>query len=153
MTAINTKSPLSPIELERLFDSLDEEGKEILTTQMVILHYITTKLQELHVELLGRIDKGEKISAKDFGGLCVSFSDEKEEETWSQGVGASEPVCNAFLGVFCAAWQELPKDVFDELVVMTKETKEKRVERVEKMGKESPVVDLAKWKVDNQWKN
>ena len=152
MTALNTKSPLSPIELERFFDSLDDEGKEILTTQMVMLHYMTTKLQELHVELLQRIDKGEKIESKDFGGFCVSFSDEKEEETWSQGVGANEPICNAFLGVFCAAWKELPKDVFEELVEMAKETKEKRIEKKEEK-KESPVVDLEKWKVDNQWKN
>ena len=153
---INTKSPLSPIEMERLFDSLDDEGKEILTAQMLALHYLTNNLQELYVEILERIDKGEKISAKDFGGLCVSFSNEKEKETWSQGVGASEPVCNAFLGTFHAAWTELPEEVFEELVAMAKETKDKRQQvekKVEKEKKESPVVDLEKWKVDNQWKN
>lgn len=153
--SLNTKEPLSPIEMERLFDSLDEAGKDILGTQMLTLHYLTTKLQQLHVELLERIDKGEKIIPADFGGLCISFSDPQGEETWSQGIGASEPVCNAFLGTIHAAWQELPELVFDELIAMAKETKDKRQQREERMEKEkdSPVVDLEKWKVDNQWKN
>lgn len=150
------RKPLSPIELERLFDSLDESGKDILGEQMLTLNYLTNELQQLHAELLERIDKGEKIKVSDFGGLCVSFSDERKGETWSKGIGAGEPVCNAFMGTFSAAWEELPKEVFEELVAMAKETKDKRQqeERREKNKKEeSPVVDLEKWKVDNQWKN
>lgn len=153
---LSTKEPLSPIEMERLFDSLDETGKDILGSQMLALHYLTNVLQQLHVELLEKIDKGEKIEPSDFGGLCISFSDEKEGETWSQGIGASEPVCNAFLGTFHAAWNELPEPVFEELITMAKETKDKRQQgenRVKKEKEESPVVDLEKWKVDNQWKN
>lgn len=151
---INTKSPLSPIELERLFDSLDEAGKGILAAQMLALHYLTNKLQQLHAEILERIDKGEKIKPTDFGGLCISFSDPKEGETWSQGVGASEPVCNALVGTFHAAWTELPKEVFDDLVAMAKEKKDIREEeQVEEKKEDSPVIDLEKWKVDNQWKN
>lgn len=150
------KEPLSPIEMERLFDSLSDEGKDILTTQMLALHYLTNKLQQLHVDILERIDKGEKIEAADFGGLCISFSDPREGETWSQGIGASEPVCNAFVGTFHAAWEELPEPVFNELVAMAKEKKDiLRGEQVkkEKEKEESPVVDLEKWKVDNRWKN
>lgn len=154
---LNIKEPLSPIEMERLFDSLDEAGKDILGTQMLALHYLTNVLQQLHVELLERIDKGEKIMLTDFGGLCISFSDERKGETWSQGIGASEPVCNAFMGTFHAAWNELPEGVFEELVAMAKETKDKRQQGVEKEKEkekeDSPVVDLDKWKVDNQWKN
>ena len=148
----NTRGPLNPEELERLFDSLEKEPKEILAGQMLILHYLTSKLQQLHIDILEKIDKGEKVEPKDFGGLCVSFSDEKEEETWSQGVGANEPVCNAFLGTFRAAWSELPEEVFDELITMAKEKKDIG-EQVEEPEEESPVVDLDKWKVDNQWKN
>ena len=152
---LSTKEPLSPIEMERLFDSLDSEGKDILATQMMTLHYLTNVLQQLHVEILEKIDRGEKVEPKDFGGMCVSFSNEKTEETWSQGIGASEPVCNAFLGTFHAAWKELPEEVFETIVIAAKETKDKeQEERKEKEEKEDyPVVDLAKWKVDNQWKN
>ena len=120
---------------------------------MLTLHYLTNKLQQLHAEILERIDKGEKITATDFGGLCISFSDEKAEETWSQGIGASEPVCNAFLGTFNAAWTELPEVVFNELVSMAKEKKDILQREQVKQKEESPVVDLEKWKVDNQWKN
>jgi hypothetical protein len=157
MTArASTKSPLSPIEMERLFDALSDEGREILTTQMLALNYLTTTLQQLHIEILERIDKGEKIEPEAFGGLCISFSDEKAGETWSRGIGASEPVCNAFMGTFNAAWKELPEEVFEAIISMAKEKEdigqeEKKEEKKKK--KESPVVDLEKWKVDNQWKN
>ena len=147
------KAPLSPIEMKRLFDSLDTAGKDILTTQILALHYLTNKLQQLHVELLERIDKGEKIEPKNFGGLCISFSDEREGKTWSQGIGASEPVCNAFMGTFNAAWTELPEQVFNELIKMAKEKEDIREQAEEEPEEESPVVDLEKWKVDNQWKN
>lgn len=144
------REPLSPIEMERLFDSLDDGGKEILTTQMLALHYLTYTLQQLHVELLERIDKGEKIEPADFGGLCISFSDEQKGETWSQGIGASEPVCNAFMGTFAAAWEELPEEVFEELIAIAKEKEGKSKREIEG---DVAVVDLEKWKVDNQWKN
>lgn len=62
MTASQTtREPLSPLELERLFDSIDDEGKEILTNQMMLLNSLTNRLQQLHVELLERIDRGEKL--------------------------------------------------------------------------------------------
>ena len=152
---LSAKEPLSPIEMERLFDSLDKEGKDILATQMMTLHYLTNVLQQLHVEILEKIDRGEKVTATDFGGMCISFSNERAKETWSQGIGASEPVCNAFLGTFHAAWKELPEEVFNELITTAKETKDKRRPMMEEKEeeKDSPVVDLAKWKVDNQWKN
>lgn len=151
----SSRKPLKPVEMARLFDALSKEGKDILATQMITLNYLTTRLQQLHIELLERVDRGETIEPKDFGGLCVSFSDEKTEETWSQGIGASEPVCNAFLGTFHAAWQELPEEVFDTIVETAKETKDVREKKREKEEKkeESPVIDLEKWKVDNQWKN
>ena len=152
-----SRKSLSPVEMARLFDALSKEGKDILGTQMITLNYLTTRLQQLHIELLERVDRGETIMPADFGGLCVSFSDEKTEETWSQGIGASEPVCNAFLGTFHAAWTELPEKVFDTIVETAKETKDVREKKEEEEKKEkkeeSPVVDLEKWKVDNQWKN
>lgn len=143
------REPLSPIEMERLFDSLDEAGKEILGEQMLTLHYLTNELQQLHAELLERIDKGEKIEVSDFGGLCISISNEQRGETWSKGIGAVEPVCNAFMGTFSAAWSELPEEVFETLVAMAKEKEERKKE----IEGDVAVVDLEKWKVDNQWKN
>lgn len=60
-TSQTNKEPLSPLELERLFDSLDSEGKEILTNQMMLLNTLTNRIQQLHTELLERIDSGEKL--------------------------------------------------------------------------------------------
>lgn len=153
---LQCREPLTQEEMKRLFDSLGKEEREILGEQMLTLHFLTNELQQLHAELLERIDKGEEIKVNDFGGLCISFSDERKGETWSKGIGGAEPVCNAFMGTFNAAWEELPEEVFDELIAMAKEKKDIRQEgekEKEEKKEESPVVDLDKWKVDNQWKN
>lgn len=150
------KEPLSSLELERLFDSLDDEGKEILTNQMIVLHILTNRLQQLHVELLGRIDRGDKIETEDFGGLCISFSEPKAGETWSQGIGATEPVCKAFIGTFHSAWKALPEEVFEEIIELAKESREREADgkdQEELSDESSPIINLEKWKVDNQWKN
>ena len=166
MTASHTnREPLSPIELERLYDSLDDEGKEILTNQMLVLNNLTSRLQQLHVELLEQIDKGDRVEAEDFGGLCISFSEPRSGETWSQGIGATEPVCNAFIGTFHSAWKALPEEIFDEIIELTKERDEVADEQEEDEEDEeatdedhftsdsSPIINLEKWKVDNRWKN
>ena len=146
---LTTKEPLSQEELKRLFDSLGEEEKEILGEQMLTLHYLTNELQQLHAEILERIDRGEEINPVDFGGLCISLSNEQRGETWSKGIGAMEPVCNAFMGTFSAARSELPEEVFETLIEMVKEKEGKKKE----IEGDVVVVDLDKWKVDNQWKN
>ena len=156
MTASHTtREPLSPLELERLYDSLDDEGKEILTNQMLVLNNLTSRLQQLHAELLERIDRGNRVDAESFGGLCISFSEPKSGETWSQGIGAAEPVFNAFIGTFHSAWKALPEEIFDKIVELAKESREAGEEEPEEepTDEDSPVINLAKWKVDNQWKN
>ena len=153
-----TREPLSPLELERLYDSLDDKGKEILANQMLALNNLTSRLQQLHAELLERIDRGDRVEAEDFGGLCISFSELKEGETWSQGIGAAEPVCNAFIGTVRSAWKAVPEEIFDEIIELAKESREQE-ESEEPTDEDhftsdsSPIINLAKWKVDNQWKN
>ncbi len=157
------KEPLSPIELERLYNSLDDDGKEILTNQMMVLTNLTSRLQQLHVELLERVDRGDRVEAESFGGLCISFSEPRSGETWSQGIGAVEPVCNAFIGTFHSAWKAVPEPVFDEIIELAKESKKRETDGQEgEQEEESPtdslssspsIINLEKWKVDNQWKN
>lgn len=159
MTAqCTTKEPLSPLELERLYDSLDDEGKEILTNQMMVLNNLTSRLQQLHAEILERIDRGDRVEAESFGGLCISFSEPQSGETWSQGIGATEPVCNAFIGTFHSAWKALPEEIFDEIIELAKESREQEEseedeEPTDEDHSTSPIINLEKWKVDNQWKN
>lgn len=147
---LQCREPLTQEEIKKLFDSLGEEEREILSEQMLTLHFLTNELQQLHAELLERIDKGEEIKVSDFGGLCVSMSNEQRGETWSKGIGGAEPVCNAFMGTFNAAWEELPEEVFNELIAMAKKKEGKSKREIEG---DVAVVDLEKWKVDNQWKN
>lgn len=151
----SNREPLSPTELERLHDSLDDDGKEILTNQIMVLNTLTIRLQQLHTELLERIDRGDKVEADDFGGLCISFSEPQEGETWSQGIGAVEPVCNAFIGTFHSAWKALPEPMFEAIIELAKESREAGdgEQDEEPDDEDSPVINLEKWKVDNQWKN
>lgn len=149
------REPLSPIEMERFFDSLDKEGKEILAAQMMTLHYLTNELQQLHAGLLERLDKGKEIKPDDFGGLCISLTD-KEKGTWSKGIGEIELLCNAFVGTFSSAWEELPAGVFEELIELAKETEEMAEQSQDEEStspSSSSIINLEKWKVDNQWKN
>ena len=90
--------------------------------------------------------------------MCISFSEPRSGKTWSQGIGATEPVCNAFIGTFHSAWKALPEEIFDEIIELAKERGEEEEdeedeEETSPSNPSSPIINLEKWKVDNQWKN